>query len=251
MTQPLRRSWFARADLRAAWEEHAAEFVAWARKPGHDSYERFHRDLFLPLVPPPGRRTLDLGCGEGRLARDLKSLGHRVVGVDVSPTMLAAARDADPQIETHLADAAALPFPDGAFDCVIAFMSLQDVDDLEGAVREAARVLEPDGRFCLAVVHPLNSAGDYDGDAGDSPFTITGSYLDRSYYADHLTRDGLEMTFISAHRPLQAYTAALADAGLLIERLCEPAMPEHAISKPQKRRWQRLPLFLHARSLKP
>jgi SAM-dependent methyltransferase len=99
----------ASADLTAAWEEHSKAFVAWARTPDHDSYWHFHRDLFLELVPPPGRHTLDLGCGEGRFSRDLKKLGHAVVGVDASETMLAAAREADPEIEVHRADAAPLP----------------------------------------------------------------------------------------------------------------------------------------------
>ncbi|MBA3376908.1 MAG: methyltransferase domain-containing protein [Actinobacteria bacterium] len=239
------------ADLRAAWEEQAAAFIAWARKPDHDSYWQFHRDQFLELVPPAGRRTLDLGCGEGRLSRDLKALGHELVAVDASQTMLAAARDADPDLETHLAEAAALPFSDGAFDCVVAFMSLQDVDDFEGALGEAGRVLEPGGRLCIAVVHPLNSAGRFDGDEPDSPFTIVGSYLERSFYADDLARDGLEITFVSAHRPLEAYTEALSGAGMLVERLREPAVPESAISRPRSRRWQRMPLFLHLRALKP
>lgn len=239
------------ADLRAAWEKHAAEFIAWARKPDHHSYWKFHRDQFLELLPPPGRRTLDLGCGEGRLSRDLKELGHKMVAVDASASMLSAAREADPTLEVHLADAAALPFADGEFDCVVAFMSLQDIDDLEGAAREAARVLVPGGRLCIAVVHPLNSAGRFDGEEADSPFTIAGSYLERSYYADELARDGLEITFVSAHRPLQAYTEALSEAGLVIERLCEPAVPESAISRPRSRRWQRLPLFLHLRARKP
>jgi SAM-dependent methyltransferase len=102
--------------LRDAWERNAAGFIAWARAPGHDSYWRFHRDQFLELVPPPGRLTLDIGCGEGRLSRDLKALGHTVVGVDASPTMVAHAREADPALEVRLADAAALPLPDGAAD---------------------------------------------------------------------------------------------------------------------------------------
>jgi SAM-dependent methyltransferase len=238
------------ADLRSAWEEHASDFVAWARKPGFDSYWRFHRDLFLELVPPPGRRTLDLGCGEGRLSRDLKALGHDVIGVDASPTMLAAGREADPELETHLADAAALPFADGAFDCVIAFMSLQDIEDLEGAIDESSRVLQSGGHFCIAIVHPLNSAGQFDADGPDSSFTIPGSYLDPSYYVDDLARDGLELKLVSAHRPLHAYTDALAKAGLLIERLREPAVPDHAIKKRHSRRWQRLPLFLHIRAVK-
>lgn len=249
--RPLMRTRLAAADLRAAWEEQAPAFIAWAREPGHDSYWQFHRDVFLELVPPPGRRTLDLGCGEGRLSRDLKALGHEVVGVDGSETMLAAAREADAELELHHADAAALPFPAGAFDLMVAFMSLQDVDDADGAIREAARVLEPGGRLCLAVVHPLNSAGTFDGEEAESPFVIEGSYLDPSYYADNVARDGLEITFVSAHRPLEAYAEALTGAGLLIERLREPAVPEQAIAKPRARRWQRLPLFLHMRALKP
>jgi hypothetical protein len=59
------------------------------------------------------------------------------------------------------------------------------------------------------------------------------------------------MEFVSAHRPLEAYTEALANAGLLIERLREPALPDHAIAKPRGRRWQRLPIFLQIRALKP
>jgi SAM-dependent methyltransferase len=173
--RPLIRIRLEGADLRAAWEHHAAEFVAWARAPDHDSYPQFHRELFLPLVPPPGRRTLDLGCGEGRASRDLKEMGHHVIGVDVSATMLTAARVTDPSIDTCLADAARLPFGDRSFDCVIAFMSLQDVDEMATAIMEAARVLETGGRLCLAIVHPLNSAGRFAGDEPDSPFTIEGS----------------------------------------------------------------------------
>jgi SAM-dependent methyltransferase len=237
--------------LREAWEQHAAAWTAWAREPHHDSYWRFHRDAFLELVPPPGRRTLDLGCGEGRLSRDLKALGHDVVGLDVSPTMLAAARAADPSIETHLADAAALPFGAGAFDCVIAFMCLQDVDDFEEAIRECARVLEPGGRLCMAIAHPMSSAGRFESDEPASPFVIAGSYLDRFRREDAVERDGLKMTFVSDHRPLQDYVEAIADAGLLIERMREPAIPEAAIVRERSRLWQRVPMFLHARAIKP
>jgi ubiquinone/menaquinone biosynthesis C-methylase UbiE len=248
--RPMQRTRMSAANLRTAWEDHAEEFIVWAREPGFDSYWRFHRDQFLALVPLPRKRTLDVGCGEGRLARDLKALGHTMVAVDASPTMLGAAQEADPELEAHLADAATLPFEDGAFDLVVAFMSLQDVDDLEGAVREAGRVLEPGGRLCLAVVHPINSAGHFDGDDPLSPFVVEGSYLGRSYYADHIERDGLQMTFVSEHRPIQAYVEAVADAGLLVERIREPAVPDSALTRARGRRWQRIPLFLHLRAVK-
>jgi SAM-dependent methyltransferase len=164
--------------------------------------------------------------------------------------MVAAAREGDPSLDVVLADAAALPFEDRAFDCAIAFMCLHDVDDLDGAAREVARVTEPGGRLCVALVHPLMSAGRFTRDDGDSPFEIEGSYLRPSYYADEIERDGLEMTFVSAHRPLEAYTDALVTAGFLIERLREPAMPEHAVTQPSRRRWRRFPMFLHLRGVR-
>jgi SAM-dependent methyltransferase len=248
--RPLSRSRHSARDLRASWEEHSTEWVEWARRPGHDTYWKFHRDLFLELLPKPGVRTLDLGCGEGRLSRDLKALGHTVVGVDIAPTMIAAAQEADPEIETRVGDAADLPFADATFDCVVAHLSLQDVDDLDGAIREVARVLAPDGRLCAAVVHPLNSAADPRADSADAPMVISGSYLDVSYYADNVLRDGLEMTFVSAHRPIEVYARAITDAGMLIERLREPPVPEDGITTARGRFWRRFPLFLHLRSVK-
>ena len=111
------------------WERQAEDWVRWAREPDHDSYWLFHRDRFLDLLPPPGRLTVDVGCGEGRLSRHLQELGHTVVAVDRSPTMIRHARDADPGLDVREADAAALPLQDGAADLVVSFMSLMNTDD--------------------------------------------------------------------------------------------------------------------------
>jgi SAM-dependent methyltransferase len=238
-------------DLREGWEAEARQWIKWARAPGHDSYWRFHRDQFLALLPPPGRQTLDLGCGEGRLARDLKQLGHRIIGVDGSPTLVAAARSSDPSMDVRLADAAALPLDDACVDLVVAFMSLHDFDEMPAAVAEAARVLEPGGRLCLAIVHPINSAGTFEQMAADAPFVIKGDYLDAFQYADTVERNGLTMTFKSQHRPLESYFMALERAGLLVEALREPKLPEHAIIAGPGRRWRRIPCFLHVRAIRP
>jgi SAM-dependent methyltransferase len=239
------------AQLSAGWEAEARRWIQWARAPGHDSYWRFHRDQFLPLLPAPGRLTLDIGCGEGRLARDLKQLGHRVIAIDRSPSLVAAARGSDTAMDVRLADATALPLDDGCADLAVAFMSLQDIDDMPAAIREAARVLQPGGRLCLAIVHPINSAGSFEQAAADAPFVIKGDYLHAFHYADTVERDGMTMTFNSRHCPLEAYFRALEQAGLLVEALREPPLPDHAISIGSGRRWQRIPFFLHLRALRP
>jgi ubiquinone/menaquinone biosynthesis C-methylase UbiE len=154
--------------LRDAWETEARSWIAWARKPGHDSYWRFHRDQFLRLLPPAPRRTLDVGCGEGRLPRDLTVRGYRVTAIDGSPTMIEHARAADPEGDYHVADGASVPLPDGSVELVTAFMSLHDIDDLRGAIAEAARVLIGNGHLCMAIVHPLNSAGTFESRTPDA-----------------------------------------------------------------------------------
>ena len=237
--------------LRERWEVHAHEWIAWARAPGHDSYWRFHRDQFLQIVPPPGRRTVDIGCGEGRLTQHCKDLGHNIVGIDASPSLVAAARERDPSLDIRLADAAALPLDDTSADLAIAFMSLHDIDAMPAAVREVARILEPGGRFCLAIVHPINSAGRFETSAADASFVIAADYLRPFSYSDPVERDGLSMTFHSQHRPIESYFLALEEAGLLVETLREPKLPEHAVQSQNSRRWQRLPLFLHLRACRP
>lgn len=234
-----------------AWEEVAEQWAAWARKPGHDSYWIFHREAFFSLLPAPGRLTIDIGCGEGRVARDLMALGHRVAAIDASPTMVRFARDADPSMTVLVADAAHLPFEDGAADLAIAFMSFQDVDDMPGAVHEAARVLARGGVLCLAVVHPINSAGHFEGADPTARFVIDGTYLDPHRYVESIERDGLPMTFTSWHWPLQSYFAALHEAGFTLDALKEVTVKKPSAAEPGAGdNWSRVPLFLDLRARK-
>jgi ubiquinone/menaquinone biosynthesis C-methylase UbiE len=105
-------------------------------------------------VTPPGKQTVDVGCGEGRLTRHLKELGHVVVGIDASPSLVAAAREADPSMDILLADATSIPLEDKCADLAVAFMLLHDIDTMPTTVKEVARILVPGGRLCLAIVHP-------------------------------------------------------------------------------------------------
>jgi SAM-dependent methyltransferase len=232
--------------LRDTWEAQAENWAAWARTPGHDHFFwDVNLPAFLELLPPPGRLTLDLGCGEGRLGRIVQERGHRVVSVDSSPTLARLAAHHEYAQHVALSDMAALPFEDECADLAIAFMSLQDVDNLGAAVHEAARVLVSGGSLCFAIVHPLNSAGAFESKEPDSAFVIRGSYLDRFRYADEIERNGLPMTFHSEHRPMEAYSHALEDGGFVVEAIREPRHPGGTGTDV---RWRRVPLFLHLRA---
>jgi SAM-dependent methyltransferase len=192
------------APLSESWNSHAHEWIKWARAPRNDSYDRFHRDSFLPLVPAPGELTIDIGCGEGRVGRDLQDRGHRVLGIDISLTMSrAAAEHPTNPTSAIVADAVRLPLRDQSADCAVAFMSLHCFDDMVTAVQEIGRVLKPGKHLVMAIVHPMYS--------GDS---------------------------FSGHSALQAYARALADAGFTIEQLIEPT--DLDVGKP----WHRVPMFL-------
>ncbi len=230
------------ADLRAAWDEHASEWIRWAREPGHDSYWRFARDAFFAMLPPPGGLMLDLGCGEGRVSRDLAAVGHHVIGLDGSIAMARAAHEAAPDIPVLVADGAHLPIAGDSFDLVVAYMTLHDFDDMVGAAGEIARVLAPGGRLCLGVVHPINSAGNFIGAQDGAAFVIEEPYFQTRKYVDRIERDGLTMTFASRHHTFAEYFDVLADAGLAVE-----AIREVPGDTP---RWRRVPMFLFMRAVK-
>jgi len=120
------------------FEDRAADWIRFARAEGHDAYWAY-RDAFFELLPPPPARALEVGCGEGRVTRDLRGRGYEVTGLDVAPTLVEAARDADPSGTYVVGDAAALPFDDASFDLVVSYNSLIDVDDMPAAVTEAGR----------------------------------------------------------------------------------------------------------------
>jgi len=207
--------------LSAAWEDHADEWIAWARTSSFDGFWQGTWPALLELLPEPGLGpVIDVGCGEGRASRELVKLGYRVIGIDRSPRLAAAASSASPAIPVLLADAAAMPLRDQSADLVVACMSLLDIDDFDGAVSEIGRVLRPGGRLCLAVVHPFMSARDED-TMHTAWFQFSRPYLEPRRYVDHVERDGLAMTFTSMHRPLSGYVSALAANGMMISALSE------------------------------
>ena len=97
------------------------------------------------LQPQPGERILDLGCGDGVLTEKLAALGARVVGVDNSPDMIAAARLRG--VDARIMDVRSLTF-ENEFDAVFSNAALHWVkDDPDSPITGAFRALVPGGRF--------------------------------------------------------------------------------------------------------
>jgi ubiquinone/menaquinone biosynthesis C-methylase UbiE len=134
--------------------------------------EAYERLLVGPLFRPwvevllgrvqlvPGHSLLDVACGTGivaRLAKERLGARGRVVGVDLSPQMLAVAKAHGPDVEWREGSAAALPVGKGeAFDVVTCQQGLQFFPDRPAAVREMRRVLAPGGRVAIATWRPLD-----------------------------------------------------------------------------------------------
>jgi SAM-dependent methyltransferase len=234
--------------LSEAWKSNAAQ---WAQFAAADKlFAGYHWDRFLELIPPAGRATLDLGCGEGRVGRRLAERGHRVAGVDVSPLLVALAHEGGGYEYVVEADAARLPFADDTFDLVVAFMSLQDIDDMAGAVAEASRVLEPGGRLVAAITHPTSTAGASVGDANDE-FALVRPYFEPAHHVySTQTAAGETMQLHGEHRPLETYSRALEQAGFAVEAIREPAPDEEFLAThPNAEYAARVPLFLDLRAI--
>jgi trans-aconitate methyltransferase len=101
-------------------------------------------DAVALLAIEPGERILDLGCGDGYLTEKLAGLGARVVGVDFSPVLVAAARERG--LEVHLGNGEELWF-DGAFDGVFSNAAMHWMRRADGVIAGVKRALVPGGRF--------------------------------------------------------------------------------------------------------
>lgn len=111
--------------------------------------DRRWRKLAVREVVWPGDRVLDACCGTGDLAVEAERHGGRVVGLDFSEPMLERARRKSGAIEWVQGDALALPFGDGEFDAATVGFGVRNLADLEGGLRELARVLRPGGKLAV------------------------------------------------------------------------------------------------------
>ena len=181
----------------------------------HNAY--YERPATLALAGDvAGRRILDAGCGSGPLSAALRDRGAIVTGFDKSAGMLKLARkrlgkDANLQV----ADLGRpLPYPDGAFDDVIASLVLHYFEDWTEPLAELRRVLQPGGRLIASVNHPI---------VGHPVVRPGADYWTTYEWSEKITTaSGRSYTLANWHRPLPAMIEAFIAAGFRITAISEP-----------------------------
>jgi SAM-dependent methyltransferase len=169
-----------------------------------------------------GLRLLEVACGQGRIARELAARGAHVTGADISSALLAMAREHErgqPRGITYLqADVTTDLLPgERPFDGVVCNYGVTDIDDVHGLLTNVARLLRPGGWFVFSMLHPCFPGWDASAPASWHP--------DRGYYDEGwwlADNPGYRGKVGASHRMLSTYLNALADRGLLLDRMVEP-----------------------------
>lgn len=219
------------------WEAHAG----WWQRGFTEGADPEYVEQILPLAADHlagAADVLDVGTGEGQVARLASGLGaaRRVVGVDPTWAQLLAAVDRAGGPLYARADAAALPFASGSFDAAVACLVFEHITAVDRALAEVARVLRPGGRFVFFLNHPLlqtPNSGWIDDQVLDPPeqYWRIGPYLVEDESVEEVER-GVFIPFI--HRPLHRYVNAMAASGLTLTRMEEPAPPPGFLARAQE-----------------
>lgn len=221
----------ASADDNDPWERHAQ----WWQDKFTDGADAEYEEQILPIVEGylgGFRRVLDIGTGEGQVARRVRAVGAGpVIGLDptVAQLRVAAARGGRVQYARGVAER--LPVATASMDGVVACLVFEHLPDHEGPLREVARVLRPGGRFVLLLNHPLlqtPGSGWIDDRILDEQYWRVGPYLDADVSLEEL-EPGVVLPFV--HRPLGRYVNTMIESGLRLSRMDEPAPPPGFLSR--------------------
>ncbi len=184
--------------------------------------------IMLALLGDLADKTvLDAGCGEGFLARILAARGAHVTGIDLSPRLIALARECDPAgtIDYRVADLSQ-PLPDltASFERIASHLVLNDVDDYRGFAATLAALSKPGGRAVIAFNNPYS-------------FLVRGHLTDyfasgsRGVYSGLTAELGSEVGYF--HRTLEDYLDAFLLAGWRLTKLADvPAEPRDNLTLP-------------------
>jgi SAM-dependent methyltransferase len=213
-----------------AWERHAG----WWQDGFTEGADPEYVEQIVPIcmeVLEGRRRVVDIGCGEGQLSRVLAARGADVVGLDPTVAQLRVASQRGGPPAYARADASRIPLADASCDGALACLVFEHLEDHRPAIAEVARVLAPGGRFAWFLNHPLlqcPGSGWVIDHTLEEEFWLVGPYLETDVTMEELS-PGILLPFV--HRPLSQYVNALADEGMMITQMMEPAPPPGFIAK--------------------
>jgi SAM-dependent methyltransferase len=164
---------------------------------------------------------LEVGCGTGAYAAQVRELGWTPLGVDISAGMLAYASRRLPIAQ---GDATALPVRDRSLEAAAAVMVHTDMPDYPAILREVARALRPGGVFVHVGVHPAFCGGFADRSDPEA-VVIRPGYLDGHWTRSSWTTDGVRHRVGASHLPLPALLSSFVSAGLTLTGFAEGGGP--------------------------
>lgn len=212
------------ADAGDPWEEHAS----WWQTGFTGGVDAEYEEQILPIAVrhlSGYSPVVDVGAGEGQVARALAASGSTVVGVEPSGRQLQAARarGSGPRYLRGVAEA--LPLASGRARAAVVCLVLEHLDDAASVIAEIARVLAPRGVLLLLINHPLlqtPGSGWIDDHILEEQYWRVGPYLPEDRTLEEVDK-GVRIPFV--HRPLSAYVNLMAENHLLVTRMEEPAPP--------------------------
>ncbi len=234
------------------WDEHAQWWIDGFTNGVDPEYEE--QIIPLALEELVGRHiVLDVGCGDGQIARALAKQGSSVLGIDPTQLHIDIANERAGGPTYMLGSATKLPVADASQDAVVACLVFEHIDEVDAAIAEVARVLKPGGQFSFFLNHPLlqtPGSGWIDDFILDPPeqYWRIGAYLVETETVEEVEKD-VFIRFI--HRPLSRYVNALLANGLSLERMLEPAPPQGFLDRaPEYALAHTVPRLLYMRSVK-
>ncbi len=192
-----------------------------------------------------GLRIMELGCGDGQLARTVLSVSCRsYAGIDNSARMVAAAREALTGTEAVVTqgDIAAFSAAANSYDLVVSCMALHYVADLQAVLDACRACLSPGGRVLFSVVHPVITSHETPSDGAKRTSWLVDDYFEPG----PRERDWMGSTVVWHHRTVEAHVTALVAAGFTLDALreCAPRRELFRGDDAEYARRQRVPLFL-------
>lgn len=250
---PSRRS--SSSGVSTSWQPVSEWYDAAVGTTGH----YYHQHVVLPkslqlLQLTAESSLLDLGCGQGILAREIPE-GVYYQGLDLAPNLVRAAKQHDQQQTHHFAVANVahpLPIQKHDFSHVSCILAIQNMDNPAAVCQQAMRHLAPGGSFLLVLNHPCFRVPRQSSWGVDETKKTQYRRIDRYLsplkvpITAHPGQKSSAVTW-SFHFPLSTYTAALSQSGFFIRTIEEWVSDKTSAGKAAKmenRSRSEFPLFL-------